>query len=118
MHVDVIPLRLRIGGFRVIAVDERDEMVEVVIETVSPESCCPHCGHADAVAKERKQLVVRDVPLRPGKQTWLLWHKRRFSCARYMRTFTETHDEIPPASLSATRIPSMNALTSTVITGQ
>ena len=68
MHVDAIPLRLMIGGFRVIAVDERDEMVEVVIETLSPEACCPHCGHADAAAKERKQLVVRDVPLRPSRR--------------------------------------------------
>ncbi len=55
-----------------IAVEERDEVVEVVIETVHPNTCCPDCGHADAVAKERKELVVRDVPLRPGKQTWLI----------------------------------------------
>ena len=103
MQVDVIPLSLGIEGFRVIASDERDEMVEVVIETVSPEACCPGCGHADAVAKERKQLIVRDVPLRPGKQTWLMWWKRRFACIRCNRTFTETCDEIPPRTTHTRR---------------
>ena len=103
MRVDVIPLSLGIEGFRVIASDERDEMVEVVIETVSPEACCPGCGHADAVAKERKQLIVRDVPLRPGKQTWLMWWKRRFACIRCNRTFTETCDEIPPRTTHTRR---------------
>lgn len=51
-----------------IAIDERDEMVEVVIEPVSPEACCPHCGHADAAAKERKQLVVRDAGCAPASR--------------------------------------------------
>jgi len=103
MHVDAIPLRLRIEDFRVITADERDEMVEVVIETVHPKACCPDCGHVDVIPKERKVLVVRDVPLRPGKQTWLLWRKRRFSCLRCSTTFTETHDEIPPRATHTRR---------------
>jgi hypothetical protein len=70
MHHDAIPLRLGIDGFSVIAADERDDVVEVVIETILPAACCPACGHATARAKERRSLLVRD-PLRPGKQTWL-----------------------------------------------
>lgn len=96
MHLDVIPVRLAIEGFRVIATDERDEVVEVVVETTVPAACCPACGHATAQAKERRTLLVRDIPLRPGKQTWLVWWKRRFTCVGCSRTFTETHPEIPP----------------------
>lgn len=96
MQVDVIPLPLGIDGFEVIASDERDDVIEVVIQTVTSAGCCPDCGHAGAIAKERRSLVVRDVPLRPGKQTWLVWWKRRFACQRCGRTFTETHEEIPP----------------------
>lgn len=96
MQVDAISLPLGIDGFRVIASDERHDLVEVAVETTTPTACCPHCGHADVKAKERKPLWVRDVPLRPGKQTWLVWWKRRFTCLRCERTFTETSDEIPP----------------------
>jgi transposase len=103
MHLDVIPVRLAIEGFSVIATDERDDVVEVVIETILPAACCPDCGHATARAKERRNLLVRDIPLRPGKQTWLLWWKRRFACARCGRTFTETHPEIPPRATHTRR---------------
>lgn len=103
MHVDAIPLRLGIDGFEVIACDEREDVVEVVIQTTIAAACCPSCGHADAVAKERRALLVRDVPLRPGKQTWLIWWKRRFACRRCARTFTEAHDEIPVRSTHTRR---------------
>jgi transposase len=96
MQVDVIHLSLGVEGFRVIACDERDGAIEVAIETLVPLACCPGCGHAEIVAKERKPLWVRDIPLRPGKQTWLIWWKRRFACIRCKSTCTETHDEIPP----------------------
>ena len=47
MHRDVIPLSLGIEGFRVMATDERDDVVEVAIETIVPAACCPGCGHGD-----------------------------------------------------------------------
>ncbi|MBK5227919.1 MAG: ISL3 family transposase [Actinobacteria bacterium] len=106
MQVDVIPLSLGIEGFRVIASDERDDAIEVAIETVLPAACCPGCGHAEIVPKERKPLWMRDIPLRPGKQTWLIWWKRRFACLRCMRTFTETRDEIPPRTTHTNRFDS------------
>jgi transposase len=95
MQLDAIPVSLGIDGFEVIASDEREDVIEVVIQTIVPAGCCPDCGHADAVPKERRSLLVRDLPVRPGKQTWLVWWKRRFACPRCGRTFTETHDEIP-----------------------
>jgi transposase len=103
MHPDVIPVRLAIDGFRVIASDEREDLVEVVIETELPAACCPDCGYATARAKERRKLLVRDIPLRPGKQTWLVWWKRRFACVRCGRTFSETHPEIPPRATHTQR---------------
>jgi hypothetical protein len=95
MQVDAIPLSPGIDGFRVLAFDEREDVVEVVIETMVAAACCPDCGHGDATPTERRPLVVKDVPLRAGKQTWLVWCKRRFSRRRCRRTFTEAHDEIP-----------------------
>ncbi len=103
MQADAIQLSLGIDGFRVIASDEREDAIEVAIETTSPVACCPGCGHADATPKERKPLWVRDLPLRPGKQTWLIWHKRRFTCPRCRRTFTETCDDIPPRATHTRR---------------
>jgi transposase len=113
MHVDVIPLRLGIDGFSVIAADERDDLVEIVIETVLSAACCPHCGHGTARAKERKRVIVRDVPLRPGKQTWLVWWKRRFSCPCCRRTFTERHPEIPPRATHTLRFDHHLAVSAT-----
>lgn len=103
MQDDVIHLSLGIEGFRVMACDENDVAVEVAIETTVPVACCPGCGHAEITPKERKPLWVRDIPLRPGKQTWLVWWKRRFSCVRCASTFTETHDEIPPRATHTNR---------------
>ncbi|MGH8569184.1 MAG: ISL3 family transposase, partial [Gammaproteobacteria bacterium] len=103
MQADAIQLSLGIDGFRVIASDEREDVIEVAIETTSPAACCPGCGHADATPKERKLLWVRDLPLRPGKQTWLIWNKRRFACHRCRRTFTETCADIPPRATHTCR---------------
>lgn len=103
MQFDAIPVALGIEGFRVIATDEREDVVEVAVETMIPAACCSHCGHADGRAKERKPLWIRDTPIRPGKQTWLIWHKRRFTCGRCQRTFTETHSEIPPRATHTLR---------------
>lgn len=103
MHLDVIPVRLAIDGFRVIASDEREDVLEIVIETKLPAACCPDCGCATVRAKERRKLLVRDIPLRPGKQTWLMWWKRRFACDRCGRTFTETHPEIRPRATHTRR---------------
>lgn len=103
MQFDAIPVALGIEGFRVIASDEREDVVEVAIETTIPAACCPRCGHADGRAKERKPLWIRDIPLRPGKQTWLIWHKRRFTCMRCRKTFTETNPAIPPRSTHTRR---------------
>lgn len=95
MQGDAIPLALGIEGFRVIAFNEDEAVVEVAVETTIAVACCPHCGHAKAAPKERKALRARDLPIRPGKQTWLIWWKRRYGCLRCAKTFTETHDEIP-----------------------
>jgi transposase len=103
MHHDAIPVRLAIEGFRVIASHEREDSLEIVIETETPPRTCPHCRHDVVRAKERKQLWVRDVMLRPAKQTWLLWLKRRFRCALCSKTFTETHQEIPPRATHTRR---------------
>jgi hypothetical protein len=106
MQTDAIQLSLGIDGFRVIASDEREDVIEVAIETTLSAACCPGCGHADATPKERKLLWVRDMPLRPGKQTWLIWNKRRFANvpgAEEPSPRTAARDPYPPldAYLSA-----------------
>jgi transposase len=103
MPLEVIPLRLGIDEFRVLAADEREDVVEVVIETVVPANCCRVCGCVDSRPKERKTVCVRDIPLRPGKQTWLIWWKRRFTCSRCHTTFTEKCDSILPRATHTRR---------------
>lgn len=96
MYVDGISLSLRLPGFRVIAIDDSPEFIEVVVETTLETGCCPKCRHADqVVAKERRTISVQDLPLRPGLPTWLTWRKRRFVCRRCRKTFSEHSEAIP-----------------------
>jgi hypothetical protein len=60
-QVDAIPRSWGIDGFGVTAADEREEIVEVAMETTVAAACCPHCAHADGNTKERKPRSIRDV---------------------------------------------------------
>lgn len=96
MRPDGISLSLRLPGFRVIAIDDGPDFIEVVVETTCETGCCPTCGHTDEVrVKERRMVSVQDLPLRPEVPTWLTWRKRRFVCRRCKKTFSEAHDAVP-----------------------
>ena len=53
------------------------------------------CGRASLAVKERPVVRVRDLPI-AGRVTYLLWRKRRFGCEACGRTFTESHQALPP----------------------
>lgn len=96
MRTDGISLSLRLPGFRVIAIDDGPDFIEIVVETICETACCPKCRRTDEVkAKERRMISVQDLPLRPGVPTWLTWRKRRLVCRRCKKSFSETHDAIP-----------------------
>ena len=102
MQDDCIPVPLGIPGLRVIGCAERPIGLEVNVETEAKGGVCPSCGGAALVPKERPLVVVRDLPIR-GVATWLLWRKRRYACPACGRTFTESHDEIPPRARTTRR---------------
>lgn len=103
MQDDAINLSLRLPGFRVIGVAEWGDMIEIVVETHFEVACCPHCGHADVTVKERRTVSVQDLPFRPGVPTWLSWRKRRFTCRRCRKTFTEANDAVPTGGFVTAR---------------
>jgi transposase len=85
---------LGLEGVAVIAVRERDEVVELEVELERGAGVCPRCGRASVTVKERPVVRIRDLPI-AGRRTHLCWRKRRFDCGGCGRSFTETHQELP-----------------------
>lgn len=86
---------LGLPGFRVLAVDETDGEVVVVVETTADVVGCEGCG-TRAVAHERKQVDVRDLACF-GRPARLVWRKRRWRCAEARcdtKTWTESSPEV------------------------
>ena len=76
MHDD-LNLVLGIEGFRVTAVSERGDELELEVELVARAGVCPGCDRPTVDVKERPVVRVRDLPLL-GRRTRLVWRKRRF----------------------------------------
>jgi transposase len=93
MHDDVSRL-VGIDGLVVTAVADHGWWVELEVELTARAACCRWCGRGSLQVKERAVVRVRDLPI-AGRETYLLWRKRRYRCEGCERTFTETHPELP-----------------------
>lgn len=88
---------LGLCGFRVLAVDEDDGELFVLIETDVGREFCRTCG-VRAGSKGRARVQVRDIPS-SGRPVRLVWRKRRWRCeqpACPTGSWTETHDAVRP----------------------
>ncbi len=67
-------------GFRVLAVDEHDGALNVLVELERKEAPCPGCGTFSAKVKQRPVVRVVDAPA-GGRRVVVFWRKRRLRCA-------------------------------------
>jgi transposase len=75
---DVGAALLGLEGFRVLACEEDDGELYVLVETDRDVVGCPDCG-VRAKIKERPRTQVRDVAV-GGRPARLVWRKRRWAC--------------------------------------
>ena len=66
-------------GFRVLAVDEHEGVVNVLVELQRGEAPCPGCGTFSAAVKQRPVTKVIDAPA-GGRKVRVFWRKRRLRC--------------------------------------
>ena len=100
------PLTVLFGldGFEVVAAADAGGELEIMIETTAELVGCPECG-AVATAKDRRPTWVADLPI-AGRPVVLCWVKRIWCCAHERcdkRTWTETHEAIPPRAVLTDR---------------
>ena len=69
---------LGLKGFLVVAAEEIDGELAVIVETEADQAWCPLCGRP-AASKGRSLCRVRDVPA-GGRPVQLGWKKRRWRC--------------------------------------
>jgi transposase len=67
------------AGFRVLAVDEHDGSVNVLVELEREEAACPSCGTFSARVKQRPVVALADAPI-GGRKVKVFWRKRRLRC--------------------------------------
>jgi transposase len=82
-------------GFRVLAVDEHEGVVNVLIELGRDEAPCPGCGTFSASVKQRPVTKLADAPA-GGRKVRVFWRKRRLRCREGFcprSTFTEQAPE-------------------------
>ena len=79
MRQDYITITLGLPEFRVLKVEESQELIEVWVEKVTTHEACPDCGRFSNECHERRWDDVWDQPI--WDKSVLLWiHKRRFEC--------------------------------------
>jgi transposase len=83
------------AGFRVLAVDEHDGSVNVLVELQRHEAPCPGCGTFSARVKQRPVVALADAPI-AGRKVKVFWRKRRLRCDEEFcdtKTFTQQAPE-------------------------
>jgi transposase len=82
-------------GFRVLAVDEHDDTLNVLVELDRTEAACPGCGTFSSAVKQRPVVRLADAPA-GGRKVRVYWRKRRLRCGEEFcatRTFTQQAPE-------------------------
>ena len=97
MSSDVMRVRLHLRQLRVleVAVDAPGRL-EVAVEAAWSWSRCPHCGFRCRRVHDRRVKRVRDRPV-SGRETVLLWRRRRWSCDNCGTRHLEAHPEFEGA---------------------
>jgi len=88
VHKDVITIRLRLPGLRVLKVNETGKWIEVLAQYENQEAVCPRCGGSTWQVHQWHPQQKRDAKLW-GKEVWLTLLKRRFRCRSCCKVFTE-----------------------------
>ncbi|HEX2274867.1 MAG TPA: ISL3 family transposase [Acidimicrobiales bacterium] len=82
-------------GFRVLALDEHDDSLNVLVELERPDAPCPGCGTFSSKVKQRPVVRLADAPA-GGRKVRVYWRKRRLRCAEEFcstKTFTQQAPE-------------------------
>ena len=88
MHKDIITIRLRLPGLRVLKVNETGKWIEVLAQYENQEAACPRCRSWTWQIHQWHPQPKRDAKLW-GKEVWLTLLKRRFRCRCCRKVFTE-----------------------------
>ena len=93
MSSDVMRVRLHLRGVRVLeVVADSPGRLEVAVEAAWSWSRCPHCGFKCRRVHDRRVKRVWDQPV-SGRETVLLWRRRRWRCENCAERHLEDHPE-------------------------
>ena len=93
MSSDVMRVRLHLRGVRVLeVVADSPSRLEVAVEAAWSSSRCPHCGFKCRRVHDRRVKRVWDQPV-SGRETVLLWRRRRWRCENCSARHLEEHPE-------------------------
>ena len=93
MSSDAMRVRLHLRQVRVLeVVTDSPGRLEVAVEAVWSRSRCPHCGFKCRRVHDRRVKRVWDRPV-SGRETVLLWQRRRWRCDNCGERHLEGHRE-------------------------
>ena len=93
MSPDVMRVRLHLRQVRVLeVVVDTASRLEVAVEAAWSSSRCPCCGFRCRRVHDRRVRRVRDRPV-SGRETVLLWRRRRWRCDNCGERHLESHPE-------------------------
>ena len=103
MQEDVITVRLRLAGLRVLGTRETGRWIEVVVRYEGEEAECLSCGRFTWQVHQWHLQRKRDAKLW-GKEVWLALFKRRFRCRHCRKVFTEPDPACGPRRRTTSRL--------------
>ena len=94
MRTDAMSIRLHLRRIRVLAVVV-DVVERLIVEIADTRRVvrCGLCGFTTAKVHDRRRYRVHDLPTQ-GRETTLMWIRRRFTCGNCQERFLEDHPEI------------------------
>jgi transposase len=103
MQEDVITVRLRLAGLRVLGTRETGRWIEVVARYGNEEAICPRCERSTWQVHQWHLQRKRDAKLW-GKEVWLALFKRRFRCRHCRKVFMEGDPVCGPRRRTTSRL--------------
>ena len=94
---------LNLPSYTVTALQENDHDYHIDAVATDRLECCPHCQSNNLVSFDRREQMVKDLPMQ-GKRVGLYVETKRFQCRSCDKTFYESLPDVDEKRMMTSRL--------------